>query len=149
MNKKCSLKYSQVRSCFNGFIVRNSMLQSEFSSDTQFMKYIFFKFHFILHVYDLKRVMVMTLLSHSMTLSLLYLHKFVDVTWYLMYDTPHRDWPEDDPGFLSFLLNIMSCYVFCICGTLFNVMTLPRPALGQRHGLRCIISTYYLYKNIY
>jgi hypothetical protein len=27
---------------------------------------------------------------------------------------------EDDPGFLSLLINIMSCHLFFICGTLFN-----------------------------
>jgi hypothetical protein len=37
----------------------------------------------------------------------------------------HLDCPEDDPNFLSLslslLLNIMSCNLFCICGTIFNV----------------------------
>jgi hypothetical protein len=34
----------------------------------------------------------------------------------------HANWsPEDDPGFLSVLLNIMTCHHFFICGTLFNV----------------------------
>jgi hypothetical protein len=27
---------------------------------------------------------------------------------------------EDDPGFLSIVLNIMSCHLICICDTLFN-----------------------------
>jgi hypothetical protein len=32
---------------------------------------------------------------------------------------------EDDPGFLSLLLNIMSCHLVCICGTLFDTYDPP------------------------
>jgi hypothetical protein len=36
-------KYSQVRSCFKVFIVRNPMMQSEFNFDIYFLIYKFFK----------------------------------------------------------------------------------------------------------
>jgi hypothetical protein len=36
------LKYSQVRSCFEVFIVKNSMVKSKFNFDTRFVIYRFF-----------------------------------------------------------------------------------------------------------
>jgi hypothetical protein len=43
MNKKSLLKYSQVRSCFKVFIVRNLMVQSEFNFNVLFAIYSFCK----------------------------------------------------------------------------------------------------------
>jgi hypothetical protein len=43
-NKKSLSKYSQVGSCFEVFIVKDPMMQSEFNFDVWFVIYIFFKF---------------------------------------------------------------------------------------------------------
>jgi hypothetical protein len=37
------------------------------------------------------------------------------------YDFAPTGGHEDDPYFLSLLLNIISCHLFCLCGTLCNV----------------------------
>jgi hypothetical protein len=45
MNKKSLSKYSQVGSCFEVFIVKNPMMQSEFNFDVWFVIYRFFSFN--------------------------------------------------------------------------------------------------------
>jgi hypothetical protein len=52
---------------------------------------------------------------------------------------PTRD-HEDDPDFLSFLLNIMSCHLVCICDTLFNTYDPPIET-----GLICLMCRMYLF----
>jgi hypothetical protein len=55
-------KYSQVRSCFQVFIVRNPMVRSDFTSDVWFVIYRFFSLKSYTHVITNEKVLTSSLM---------------------------------------------------------------------------------------